>query len=80
VWVAVAVLEGVSVRPRAAPAGVCGRAGGRLANLNVYGISASGLGDNKDVRLNALARADCAISHNGFGVASLRAEFTVLTI
>jgi hypothetical protein len=56
--IAVAWLEGVSVRPgeRLLLGYVAGSAGA-LANLRVYGISASGLDDNREVRLEASTRA-----------------------
>ena len=55
--VAVAWLEGVTVRAgeRLLLGYVAGPAGA-LANLNVYGLSASGLDDNREVRLDASIR------------------------
>jgi hypothetical protein len=56
--IAVAWLEGVSVRAggRLLLGCVAGPAGA-LANLRVYGMSASGLDDNREVRLEASTRA-----------------------
>ena len=56
--IAVAWLEGVSVRPgERFLLGYAAGPAGTLANLRVYGISASGLDDNREVRLEASTRA-----------------------